>query len=761
MRAVMYKNLNSYLTKIDDYIARFTYVHEIGIFLVCSIFLGFGLHHLGQFITVDEEKWLYARIPQLYSALANGEWEQTYINDKPGIFPSLLAGIVTLFADIKDYQYDTIENFLFYWRLPIVLFNLGMILLIYRFLSVLLNKTYALVITSAVATNPTLIGLSQIVNPDATMWSSGAVSSIAYLLYLKTTRFRYVLIASLFLAFALLSKFAATYFFLIFYLVFIGGYILGFIENKKFGVLSFGWLVIVALSSFGYYLMFPAAWVNNSIFWKGTLGCVIIAPLLKPFAIVVLFFSFEHLLLKGRIFGTLRSMIDTERHFFGVLSATILPFIMYVAVKGTSDPAFFETLKKGYRGGAGFWDSLFANIYVFLTTVDIVTLVGLFTLLSIGVLQWFYKPLRNRITHAFYIVVAFILGFFYIFGLSLTGYYASSRYQMLTYSFYAIAGSIMFLDLTKKRFLVFIFVIAISFVELIHVSPFYFCYTNPLNVHNIIITDAWGFGGYEMAKWTNARFGKETKIWFDREGFAEFSNNDIYRWKFPAWTIPNLDYLVLSSRGLAFATQSRKGTGKRWETGPLLEYYDSSSLYQINIANNPNNYLKIVPFDRRVDKEVALTRAARIENSLGILSLAEPQTVSFWLRATDIDPGTPLIIRGSLRNSVNIGTTPNSLRFIYAEKGTGAFLDTGQIFDQKWHHIAWYHNGGKVGDEWGIYVDGRKRASSKVKMRKRGFPIVRKGKFKGQILKYQVFDSLLSSKEIEKLYIEQKEKIGK
>ncbi len=35
-------------------------------------------------MSVDEPKWFYERIPQLYSSLKNFDWAGTYINDKPG-----------------------------------------------------------------------------------------------------------------------------------------------------------------------------------------------------------------------------------------------------------------------------------------------------------------------------------------------------------------------------------------------------------------------------------------------------------------------------------------------------------------------------------------------------------------------------------------------------------------------------------------------------------------------------------------------------
>lgn len=747
----------SYSERVSRRLSQNRYIHEIGLFVVCALFLGFALHHLGQFISVDEEKWLYVRIRQLYLALASGDFARTYINDKPGILPSLLAGIVMNFTDVKHYNPVNVENFLFWWRLPIVLFNLALILVMYKLLKHLFDKTAALIITAIIAGNPTLIGMSQIVNPDATLWSTCACASLSFLLFIKSLRVRYVFLCSLFLALALISKFAATYFFLAFFVISVGAYVQGLVSREKFKTLCLGWLAVLILSSLGYYLLFPAAWFSWSILWRGTLGCDIIHPVLRPFAALVLLFTIEASLLKGRPVAWIQSKLDLPRHLFGVLGLLLFSLLSYVIIRNFADASFFGSLKKGYRGGAEFLPSLFANTFVFLSTISTVTLLGLIALSVVGIAQWFRKTLYQRIESPRHLTLIFVLGISYILGTSLTGFYASSRYQMLTFPFYAAAAGLAYMSLSKRHGLTFLLVVSLSFLEILEVSPFYFCFSNRINIRNEIITEAWGFGGYEAAKWAAARFdGDNTKIWFDREGFSQFSNNDVYRWNKKPWEIKGLDYLVLTTRGRMWAEGARKGLESRWLYGPLLEYYDKPPEFEVRVGGNPKNFVRIVAYDRSEMKQVLASNAARADNGLGYLDLRRAASMSFWIKSGVETPGAPLRIDGSFNSALGIESRRDfdrgGLRFRYASNGAGSVLTTGRIHDGKWHHVVWYQKGGTIGSEWGLFVDGKLVSKAQVPVKKSGTPIVRLKEFEGEMEDFEIFERAVSENEVAEIY---------
>ena len=71
---------------------------------------------------------------------------------------------------------------------------------------------------------------------------------------------------------------------------------------------------------------------------------------------------------------------------------------------------------------------------------------------------------------------------------------------------------------------IFALVIFSSVKEIKGIYPFYFNYTNELLPKNDIITTAWGYGGYEAAKFINnlSDDPKSTIVWTDYGGVCSF-----------------------------------------------------------------------------------------------------------------------------------------------------------------------------------------------------------------------------------------------
>ncbi len=749
---------NQLFVSFGEKLSKIPAPHLLGLIVACAIFLGFGLHHLGQFMTVDEEKWLYVRVRQLYTAIANADWANTYINDKPGVLPSLLSGIVFFFTDVSRYTSQTIEKFLFFWRLPIVLFNLAMVLFTYKFLRDLLDRRFALILTAAVATNPTLIGLSQIVNPDATLWSTSLVASIVFLLFVKTGRLRYVFITSAFLSAALISKFAATYFFIAFYIILVFGYLIGVLNRDRFRTLSLGWIGIILLASFGYFILFPATWQNFDIFWQGTLGCDIIHPVLKPLAGLVVLFTLEASVFREALVRFLQVKGVGFKTLVGLLGTALLVLMTYVIVRSFSDEDFFGSLQKGFRGGKPFLDSLFANTFVFLNTVNTVTVAGFFVFAGIGIAVRFSRSTYAREPSFPYVIFFGLLGFAYVLGTSLAGFYASSRYQMFTFPFYAMAAGGALLFVIRRQVAVFSLIVLVSLAEIVEVSPFYFCYANRLNVHDEVLTEAWGLGGYEAAKWISRRFDEEdAAVWYDREGFSQFSDNQTYRWTKRPWTIQGLNYLVLTARGRKWAHSARKRIDdSRWTYGPLLEYYDGPYVFNLSVGGNPNNFIRVVEYTHSEIDHVHLATALRSNGGLGYLDMSKPQSISFWINSRKLTPGAPFLVDGSFASALSVESRSDmakgGLRFRMASKGEDSVLETGYIHDGKWHHIVWYQRGGKEGDIWGLFVDGEAKGSAELPSRKSGIHNIRAKKFRGKMEGFRTFKHALTPAEVVELY---------
>ena len=118
---------------------------------IAIIFLGLGLIHLGKFLNRDESLWLYDRVPKYYNAWFEWELSRSYINDKPGVLPAILAGTVNLFDHYSEYDYQNFHQYLFWWRLPILVFNATMLIIIFFLIVRLLDYRAAILISGMMA----------------------------------------------------------------------------------------------------------------------------------------------------------------------------------------------------------------------------------------------------------------------------------------------------------------------------------------------------------------------------------------------------------------------------------------------------------------------------------------------------------------------------------------------------------------------------------------------------------------------------------
>jgi hypothetical protein len=591
--------------------------------IILSISLGFMLNHLGQFMSVDEPKWFGARVPQLVDALLRFNWGLTYINDKPGILPAALSSIEfalnilsNFLLHIKVIQGPP-ELLLFFWRLPVVIFNIIMLIIIYSYLRDLINRDFSILCTSLIALNPIIIGISQIVNPDATLWSTGFVSFLAFFLYIKTNLRKYLIFSGFFLGLAFLSKYVAAILYLVFILAIIIEYLLD--NNLKIEHIStrfYDFFTLVGISMIVYTIFFPATWVNPTQIFKGT----VLASILVPSYIIVIpglsVLFLDILVLKGRILHFIRQ----SNIFFHIIRLFILVAILFIGFLLYNlffNYPFFDLNEKiccFQASDLSIIDILNTSVYV--TIITITPLI--FLMLSIFFINYsikgsnFLKPIQPIESKILYTGIIFIL--FYILGASLGHYITWTRYQIILYPIYAIISTIIIISLIQKENilrLVTVLIIILNIFIVFQSSPFYLHYNNGLNVHNAVISDAWGLGGYEMAQKVNEfPDSRSLHIWSDREGFKEFFVGTYYR-RGSTNPFENTDikYLVLTNGGhkglLNELRQYSKGKPVNSsiypfsiETGNLLlKYYEKTPVVEIIINNNPNNYVRLVKLD--------------------------------------------------------------------------------------------------------------------------------------------------------------------
>jgi len=366
------------------------------VIIVWLLFLIFGLNHLGKFIITDEPPWLYERIPRYWNSLFAGDLAQTLPTRNPGVTQSLLSGITYLLLDLNDYTSANIDTYLYLWRLPILLFNLLCIIIAYFLLKKLFDKAHALIITGFVAFTPILLGMSQIVNSDSALWSTSFISVIAFLVYLKIPKRKYIWVSGIFMGLALLSKFTATplYIFLFMYLSL--GYLYKPYDKQQFISRTKGLLGIFGISLGVVYVLIPAAWFNLKVLFAST----IYPPLLEktygmlPLLLLMVVVYLEIFLLKAKASEFIRSKMNVSLVLLFALSAFFL--FAFAFVELNSQFTFYShgktTISSSGFGTAEFLPNFEGSFYTALRNLTIPVLLSV----MIFFVASFFNPIRKK-----------------------------------------------------------------------------------------------------------------------------------------------------------------------------------------------------------------------------------------------------------------------------------------------------------------------------------------------------------------------------
>lgn len=528
--------------------------HKLSVLLFASVFLGFGMSHLGEFMSVDEPKWVNTRVPQLFQAIATQNWEETYINDKPGVLPSLLSGWVNYVLDRGVFQSDPeiYETYLFWWRLPILVFNFLLLFLIYRFTAQLLTAKHALLTTLFIATSPILIGISQVVNPDATLWSTSFLSFLTFLLYIKENRFKYILYSGVFLGLALISKYFASILYVAFFLIIYLEYFVTKTTVQQFINRCLDVIALYLISITIYIALFPATWGTSEQIFLGTINAEILASGRNYFLAFIALIFFDLFVLRGWINHHIQRFADWRKILLIFLGATIFAFflILLANILGNNfllnPDTFLATNYTKHNGG--FFATLATSSYVTLLTTTYPVLFGLFLFVFIGLSDRLFKTQGGNI---FIVFAALLVTVLFLLGSATGGLVADARYQIILYPLTALIASIGILSIFEKFWRIVLVSLIVSLGILVLSHPFYYLYTNSLNMQGYVLTEAWGFGGYELAQQLNSLpNAKNLTIWSDREGVNEFFVGKSYwRGDTDPFEEKDVDLLILTRGG--------------------------------------------------------------------------------------------------------------------------------------------------------------------------------------------------------------------
>lgn len=619
---------------------------KIIVFASIGTFLAFGLFHLAKFETVDEHFWKYERITQYYRGLSEGihtsVWKKTHINDKPGITVALISGLGLPFIQNPElhrsretersfnnvftiYSAENTEKINFALRLPLLIFNTVFLLFFFWVIrKITQNPWIAAVATIFIATSPVLIGISQIINPDALLWSFGAAAFFSYTALIATQEKKFVALTGILLGFALLSKYTANIL-LPFFVLFFFAHLLFSEKMENYALVLRRWyfhFLLILLSAWAIFALFmPSVFAKPEHFLSGTLFSPVLKPLLLPLGISMLVILCDLVFFNAR--WTKRSLEFFKKYsslFLRIPAGSMLFLVIFALINAWTDTPFFSL--ENIKEQSYFEKELvFAqipsdnslthaflglsiqsqNIIFSLSPLFLAILCGGWLLMLLG--KW-----RLRSESALVITLAPLI--FFSGGL-LTDVFVNPRYAILLYPFLAFFGALSLATIIKSILEKYpvckektLWAIACGgilvsgLITLWHTKPFYLTYESFLLPHKYVVSDSWGYGSYEAAAFLNTLQGAKTLIiWSDRSAVCQFFIGKCIRdYKINLdKTVP--DYFVFSRRGSLrhpFLWDMQSSKAPRHPSEYYYEKMKNNSKWTLIMNGRPDDFVSIV-----------------------------------------------------------------------------------------------------------------------------------------------------------------------
>ncbi|MDO8566269.1 MAG: phospholipid carrier-dependent glycosyltransferase [Candidatus Moranbacteria bacterium] len=599
------------------------YFFHISLALVFSAYFFFGLQHLGKFITADEHYWVYERVPQYWDAVANSKWKKTFINDKPGVSLALVSGIgyfldpdsktlcVESNAKILTCQTNRVEAIYRDFRLPLLILNGCLLFLLFFLIVKLTNPWIALWTTLLSALSPILLGISQIVNPDSLLWSFGMVAIFSFFALLKSEEKKFLWLTVVCTGLALLSKYTA----LILFPFFLALILFRFLRADEttdetlrsalkksliqWTIIVFGALILLCLflpallispsARDAFFLALPHKLIffssgglllgvlaldtfifkNKFLFFVRTLYRKFLVPLSRalPFLFLGIFFF----------------LIIARNFFAGWRIFALIPF----DIKDLSNARYYTDTPR-------FLEALLLEWNPIIFSLTPLVLLGLTALLTTLIV-------KKKNNYSFFSSGLLLFALAYTLLLLFSNVLSTPRYSVFLYPLFAFLAALGFWFICEKftprwtPFFITSIIFLGSLASLITIKPFYFNYTNFLLPQNALISDAWGYGGYEAAVYLNGLPNAERlTVWSDYYGVCEFFvGRCLTAYSFDKETL-HPDYYVLTRRGQIRYMPKYD----RWEEKSGLtayRYYNAPNpAWQLFIGNRQGNFIKVV-----------------------------------------------------------------------------------------------------------------------------------------------------------------------
>ncbi len=592
---------------------------------VYAIYFSFGFHHISNFITADEHFWVNQRIYTYWHSLTSpSQWPRTQLSDKPGITVALVSGIGLFkesnpFAHMKAAATDAensvkvTQSVYTIFRIPMLIFNALFSLYLFWIVKKLTGNfwigfwSFILILLS-----PILLGISQITNADAVMWSFSCATLLSFLAYLKTEEKKFLALSPLFLGLSLLTKLVAVIFFPFLFLatlIFIILKVPDWQKNKieitaKIRKISIFYLTTLAGSLLLFALLMPASLINREVFFEYTIGYAGMDRILLFILALLALFWGDAIFFKSSYLAKICQLINP--YFKNLLKAvpTVLILIFLIVITNWNFSQFilnpagiidYTTHELEFLKSSSCCQQLIYQFYYF-----IFALTPLVILASIFI--WIKRALK-AVKNSFLIDILSIFILVFYLALIAQGLPATVRYSIVLYplaSIIAAFGIYEFFSLKRlekiKKVWISLGIIGISLISLWAIKPFYFNYANDLLPKKYPLSGSWGYGGYEAAQFLNSLpDAQNLKVWADYYGFRNFFIGSGATDYIIKKSSPPIDYYVLTMQGRAsFNYWCNKNKSICRGYVPVNKYYDRTDpVWELDIGGRPGNFIKI------------------------------------------------------------------------------------------------------------------------------------------------------------------------
>ena len=633
-------------------------------------------HDIAKFETSDEDYWKEDRISGYWEGweegFEEGDWSETYINDKPGVSLALIAGAGLPFVeDLGDYEsagrvgghweylsyeVENSEPINTALRLPVAFFSLAMMGLLVALVwlgtkSPLIAAIYALLL----ALHPYFLGMSRILNPDTILWPAGMAALLLFWLALQRPSRGYVISAGIFFGLAVASKYTANLlipmFILLSALVIIFDDIPSSDERavrtrirrylvQLISVVGLGWAI--------FALLVPAVWQEGRLFLEGTLLSPGLAPILAPLGVVLALLALDAFAFasRGAFFlalwvGVLRwTLLRLAAAAFLVLLALQLVNAwggeLWVPINDIKEITrgeirnedALEIFAYPYTAGKSEW---FAEVQKLIaqSASTVFAIPGI--MLAVLMMGLVRITIRPRIKHPAFVLFALLAGWIFFVGGILSEVFVNARYAILFQGILTVAVAIMTADLLGigyRRFSVCarhpyrwgapaIIVVGAGMVgALAGIAPHYTNYQNAALPKTLSLADSWSYGMYEAAQYLNRQpFAEHLEVWSDRDVFCRFFVGKCIKDSSLDLGRITPSHIVVSRRNVM------KGHRFHWkypENKHVLssEYYAGERFeypaWETHIGGRPSNYIKVIKLDPELPGEEEIAKRSEI-----------------------------------------------------------------------------------------------------------------------------------------------------